>query len=76
MREARVREPPVVVVLRLAQRGEEARFAGGEKGERGVVEAVGGEDEAGYEMLAAVDGGREAVCERDPVERERGCISG
>ena len=68
-REARVRERPVVLVLDLAQRREEARPAG-ERGERGVVDAVRREGERGDEVLAAVDRGREAVGERDAVSAE------
>ena len=68
--EARVRERPVVVVLDLVQDREEAclRVAGeGGGGEWGIVDVVGREGEGGDEVLAAVDGGREAVGEGDTV---------
>ena len=70
VREARLREPRVVLLFDLAHRGEEARLARGQGRERGVGDAVGRVDDARDEVPAAVDGGREAVCERDAVRRE------
>ena len=58
VREARIREPPIVVLFRKAHRHQEACASGaGERGEWGVGEAIGREDERGNEVLAAVDGG-------------------
>ena len=71
MREARVREPPVVVLFREAHRCEEARASGRERGERGVGEAEWREDECGDEVGATGYGGGETVCQRDPVVEGR-----
>ena len=64
--EARVRERPVVVVLDLAK-GREQACPARKRAKRGVGDAVGRKRERGDEVLAAVDGGCEAVCERDAV---------